>query len=78
MDVMDGITSGISRWKLTAWQTPAKQPIKNADRWQALDAAVDGQAVVWRWVKVHAGDLGNERADELANAGAAAALARAT
>lgn len=71
--VLDGITSWIKGWKRNGWRNSAKQPVKNADLWQALDAASAGHEVEWRWVKGHAGDLGNERADALANAGAATA-----
>lgn len=70
--VLDGITGWINGWKRNGWQTAAKQPVKNADLWQQLDAATARHDVEWRWVKGHAGDLGNERADALANAGAVA------
>jgi ribonuclease HI len=73
--VLGGITSWITGWKRNGWKNAAKQPVKNADLWRALDAATDGHEIDWRWVKGHAGDLGNERADALANAGAALAAA---
>ncbi len=75
--VMEGITKWINGWKRNGWLTAAKQPVKNADLWQALDAARARHEVDWRWVKGHSGDEGNERADALANAGAAAAADRA-
>ncbi len=59
--VMDGITDWIRGWK-----TAAKKPVKNADLWQELDAANSRHRVRWHWVKGHAGDAGNERADQLA------------
>jgi ribonuclease HI len=74
--VMNGITSWIIGWKRNGWKTSAKQPVKNADLWQALDAAVARHEVEWRWVKGHSGDVGNERADALANAGVAMAMTR--
>lgn len=74
--VLDGITRWIHGWKRNGWQTSAKQPVKNADLWQALDAAIAGHIVQWQWVKGHAGNQGNERADALANAGAALFAAR--
>jgi ribonuclease HI len=43
--------------------------VKNADLWQRMDALAQLHAVEWRWVKGHAGDPGNERADALANRG---------
>ncbi|MDE9364374.1 ribonuclease HI [Luteipulveratus sp. YIM 133132] len=67
--VMKGMQSWILGWKRNGWRTSAKQPVKNVDLWQALDAAVAGHEVAWIWVKGHAGDAGNERADALANRG---------
>lgn len=74
--VRKGITEWISGWKARGWRTAAKQPVKNVDLWQRLDAVVStsGHAIEWRWVKGHAGDPGNERADALANRGVALAL----
>jgi ribonuclease HI len=72
--VMDGITKWIVGWKKRGWQNAAKQPVKNIDLWMALDAAVAPHEVEWRWVKGHAGDVDNERADALANRGCAAHL----
>ncbi len=69
--VLKGITSWIAGWKRNGWQNSAKQPVKNADLWRALDAATAPHDIDWRWVKGHSGDPGNERADALANQGAA-------
>ena len=68
--VRKGITERIHNWKLRAWKTADKKPVKNADLWQRLDALRVLHAVEWRWVKGHSGDPGNERADALANRGA--------
>jgi len=69
--VRQGITEWISRWKANGWRTSAKQPVKNAELWQELDALVSaaGHRIRWHWVKGHAGHPGNERADALANLG---------
>lgn len=69
--VRKGITEWIKGWKAKGWKTAAKQPVKNADLWMQLDALVasGGHRIDWRWVKGHAGDPGNERADALANKG---------
>jgi ribonuclease HI len=67
--VRKGITEWIHRWKANGWRTAAKAPVKNADLWQALDAACERHDVAWHWVKGHAGHPGNERADELAREG---------
>jgi ribonuclease HI len=67
--VRSGITSWLASWKRNGWLTSAKQPVKNADLWQRLEAAAAPHQVQWRWVKGHNGDPGNERADALANRG---------
>jgi ribonuclease HI len=69
--VRQGITEWIHNWKRRGWQTSDKKPVKNADLWQQLDAIAGKHDIEWRWVKGHAGDPGNEKADALANAGAA-------
>ena len=68
--VRKGITEWILGWKQRGWKTAARQPVKNVDLWQRLDALRALHKVDWRWVKGHAGDPGNERADALANQGA--------
>lgn len=67
--VMQGITEWMVNWKKRGWKTAAKQPVKNADLWQALDEQVNRHNVEWRWVRGHTGHPGNERADMLANRG---------
>ena len=67
--VRNGITSWIHNWKQRGWRTADKKPVKNIELWQKLDALNAGHKVQWRWVKGHAGDPGNERADRLANLG---------
>jgi ribonuclease HI len=76
--VLKGITEWLSGWKARGWRTAAKQPVKNVDLWQQLDALVAGSEhkIDWRWVRGHNGDPGNERADELANRGVEMALGR--
>jgi ribonuclease HI len=74
--VIQGITEWLPGWKAKGWKTAAKQPVKNVDLWQKLDALVNtgGHTIEWCWVKGHAGDPGNERADALANKGVVKAL----
>ena len=67
--VRNGITQWIHGWKRNGWRTADKKPVKNVDLWQRLDAALGPHQVRWHWVKGHAGDPENERADELANLG---------
>ena len=71
--VMDGLTKWIKGWQKNGWKTAAKQPVKNADLWQALLAAAKPHRIQWLWVKGHAGHPDNERADKLASDAAMAA-----
>jgi len=66
--VRDGITKWIHAWKRNGWKTSSKGKVKNVDLWQRLDALAQHHSVTWEWVKGHAGNPGNERADHLANA----------
>ena len=70
--VRKGITEWIHGWKQRGWKTADRKPVKNAELWARLDALRDLHEVHWRWVKGHSGNAGNERADALANRGAAA------
>ena len=67
--VQKGITEWIHGWKQRNWRTADKKPVKNADLWVILDELVQNHKVSWHWVRGHAGDPGNERADQLANNG---------
>ncbi|MEK9878648.1 MAG: ribonuclease HI [Paracoccaceae bacterium] len=69
--VKDGITKWLWGWKKNGWRTAAKKPVKNAELWQKLDAAQARHQVTWQWVKGHAGQPENERADALARQGMA-------
>ncbi|MGJ0427657.1 ribonuclease HI [Methylobacter sp.] len=74
--VLLGITEWMVNWKKRGWKTAAKTPVKNEDLWRRLDAAIEKHDIEWRWVKGHAGDEGNERADALANLGIDSLMAR--
>lgn len=67
--VKNGLTEWLPNWKQRGWKTAAKKPVKNADLWQRLEAAVDRHDVEWRWVRGHSGHAENEIADQLANQG---------
>ena len=67
--VQKGISEWIHAWKARGWKTADKKPVKNDDLWRLLDVAAARHEIEWRWVKGHAGDPGNERADALANRG---------
>jgi len=64
----DGITKWINGWKRRGWLTASKQPVKNVDLWQRLDAAAAPHHITWIWVRGHSGHPENERADALARA----------
>lgn len=65
--VRDGVVKWMDNWKRKNWKTAAKKPVKNRDLWERLDALTGKHEIDWRWVKGHAGNPGNERADALAN-----------
>ena len=74
--VKDGITQWIHRWRQNGWQTAGRKPVKNADLWRRLDALIQQHRVEWLWVRGHAGNAGNERADALARRGLKLAVGR--
>ena len=67
--VMDGVNKWLSGWKQKDWKTSNKKPVKNQDLWESIDACITKHNIEWHWVKGHAGNPGNELADELANRG---------
>jgi ribonuclease HI len=67
--VLQGITEWLESWKQRGWLTASKKPVKNEDLWRRLDAARTRHRIEWLWVKGHSGDVGNDRADHLANMG---------
>ena len=62
----NGITTWINNWKKNGWRTANKQPVKNKDLWEALDAFNQYFSIEWKWIKGHAGHEYNERCDALA------------
>jgi ribonuclease HI len=65
--VLQGITEWLPNWKARGWRTAAREPVKNQDLWEQLDATAAGQDIEWHWVKGHSGQEGNEYVDQLAN-----------
>jgi ribonuclease HI len=65
----NGISGWIHNWKRNGWKTADGKPVKNADLWQRLDASRALHEIDWHWVKGHAGDRENQRADQLARQG---------
>jgi len=74
--VKNGICDWIFKWKKNGWMTASKKPVKNRVLWEELDNLVQEYNVTWEWVKGHAGDPGNERADQLANEAIAESLTK--
>jgi ribonuclease HI len=64
--VMNGIESWIINWKKNGWKTAAKKPVKNRELWEKLDHEIKKHQIFWQWVKGHAGNIHNEKADLLA------------
>ncbi|MDG2502708.1 MAG: ribonuclease HI [Porticoccaceae bacterium] len=67
--VLKGIQEWMPNWKKRGWKTASKQPVKNVDLWQKLDAVIGEHKIDWKWVKGHSGHRENEIADQLANRG---------
>jgi len=67
--VKNGIEAWIHGWKRNGWKTSDKKPVKNEDLWRELDQLATRHRISWHWVRGHADNPGNERADELANQG---------
>jgi ribonuclease HI len=65
--VRQGITQWINGWKRNGWRTASRQPVKNKELWQQLDAALADHTVEWHWVKGHSGHPENEQVDQAAN-----------
>jgi ribonuclease HI len=64
-----GITEWLPKWMKQNW-TRGKdkgQEIQNEDLWRVLSEIIAQHEIRWEWVKGHAGDRYNERADWLAS-----------
>ena len=64
--VKKGITEWLPSWKRNNWKTSSKKEVKNKKLWEELEELVNKNKVDWLWVKGHAGNVENERADFLA------------
>ena len=61
--VLQGTTEWLPNWKARGWRTAAREPVKNQDLWERLDAAARDAGYHWLWVKGHSGHDGNEFVD---------------
>ena len=61
-----GITRWHTGWVRRNWRNAAGDPVANMDLWRRLLDAAAKHEIDWKWVRGHAGDAMNERADVLA------------
>lgn len=72
--VANGFQKGwVVAWKRRGWVNSKREPVKNRDLWEQLDAEVGRHEVSWVWVRGHRGHAYNERCDRLAVSAATAA-----
>lgn len=64
--LLDGLEKWMINWKKNNWKTASKQPVKNIELWQKLDALKQVHNIKFTWIKGHSGDKYNEIADQLA------------
>jgi ribonuclease HI len=55
----------VAGWKRQSWWRTKTERPENVDLWQRLDALCQTHQVEFRWVRGHAGNLENERCDQL-------------
>ena len=65
--VRQGMMGWVAQWKKNGWKNSKKEPVKNIDLWQQLDALAIKHQITWHWVKGHSGHVENDRVDALAN-----------
>ena len=65
--IVNAVNKGwAERWKANGWRRNRKEKALNPDLWDRLLELLDYHDVETRWVRGHAGNPGNERADKLA------------
>lgn len=64
--VLDGMKEWLPNWKKRGWKTASKQPVKNQDLWQQLDALLAQHDIDFHWIRGHTGHPENERCDQMA------------
>lgn len=64
--VLKGLKEWMPDWKKRGWKTASKQPVKNKDLWEALDALAQRHTVTFHWVKGHNEHPENEACDRMA------------
>ncbi|MBL8875640.1 MAG: ribonuclease HI [Phycisphaerae bacterium] len=64
--VLNGLKEWMEGWKKKGWRTASKQPVKNIDLWQELDALKSRHELRFHWIRGHNEHPENERCDQLA------------
>lgn len=64
--VLKGLREWMDAWKQRGWKTASKQPVKNQDLWEELDALRGAHQITFHWIKGHNAHPQNERCDQLA------------
>ena len=65
--IVDAVNKGWARrWQANGWKRNKRERALNPDLWANLLKLLDTHEVSLQWVKGHAGNPGNERADALA------------
>ncbi|MCZ7633496.1 MAG: ribonuclease HI [Phycisphaerales bacterium] len=64
--VLNGMREWLPAWKARGWRTAGRQPVKNRDLWERLDALLAMHEVRFNWVRGHSDHPENERCDRLA------------
>ena len=66
--LVQGMTQGWAvKWRANGWKRNKKEAAKNPDLWDKLLNLSEHHEVEFKWTRGHAGDVENERCDELAN-----------
>jgi ribonuclease HI len=61
-----GITEWIYNWEKNNWRKSDNKPVKNAELWRKLQQEIKKHDIIWKWVKGHSNNEGNDIADRLA------------
>ena len=65
--IVDAVNKGWARrWRANGWRRNRREKAVNPDLWARLLDLLEIHDTEFRWIKGHAGNAGNERADALA------------
>ena len=60
------LNHGLLIGKKMGGKLQSKKAVKNKELWEKLDIEIKKHSVRWEWIKGHAGNTNNEKADYLA------------